>query len=399
MSDVYVSTIFSKTGLPLHTCIDYNNNINYFDLYIDDTDYTIGFVQERIVNIAKIIANLATKNRIILTDTMAYYNGFNLSEAGNYNIYDQHIDVPILQTPDIRSGAIDLLHKLKNSEVLPYQLILSNAASVYHSLTKSGLLVEDMHVWPKWSLATYSGRSKSMEFNIQGFVDNLEVRSPYYYNNDILLHFDWISADIRIAALLADDDALVNSFNFSDPYSYLSEMVGGSLSREDCKLFILKCINSCDHKSLSNTCYKKLGRWVENISVELSQNDYSKSVLGRKFYGDKEHFLSKLNGIMQGSVAHAMHIVMKKIWDKYNYRIICDSHDSIIIATNLNEMKEVIQFITPIMLHPFDGILSENPNFPFTISVGKVWRKWSKYKTIRTLDDIKFKTIENTTKN
>ena len=93
---------------------------------------------------------------------------------------------------------------------------------------------------------------------------------------------------------------------------------------------------------------------------------------------------------MQGSVAHAMHLVLKRIWDRLPNRLIAEIHDCLVVsaAPDSTEIKAVIDIIAPIMLHPFEGVLNSNPAFPFNISIGKKWKKWKLHETHRELEVI-----------
>ena len=62
---------------------------------------------------------------------------------------------------------------------------------------------------------------KSTGFNIQGFSEKVFVHNVSALEGDLLVHFDWICADIRVASLLSGDENLKRSFVKSDPYKFL----------------------------------------------------------------------------------------------------------------------------------------------------------------------------------
>ena len=309
-----------------------------------------------------------------------------------YNVYDIHL-------PNIRPGknqAKDsvivkaVLDKMQRANIKEYHKIMANASVVYQSMEENGILHGFVHVHPKWSLKTYSGRSKTTGFNIQGTTNNDHVTAVDASEDSVFVHFDWICADIRIASLLSNDLKLIESFESSDPYVYMrDEMANGSnISRDECKLMLLKAINSMNFRSVAlNDVYSTLGEWIASCKNKIKKDGgYLETILGRKFKSKyAKNDLSVLNGAMQGSVAHAMHLVVRKVWEIFGDKLVAEVHDSLVIVVENDpqKIKHVIDIVTTIMLNPFEDVLEQNPRFPLSVSVGKKWKKWKllgKYK-------------------
>ena len=133
--------------------------------------------------------------------------------------------------------------------------------------------------------------------------------------------------------------------------------------------------------------YPQLGRWIKNCKQNLQNGDGSlSSILNRKFKTKyAKNNLAVLNGIMQGSVAHAMQIVIRKIWELIDDRLIAEIHDSLVVCTKKDpkSIRNTIDAIAPIMLYPFKDTLDDNPSFPLCVSIGKAWKKWTPYLIYR----------------
>jgi len=88
---------------------------------------------------------------------------------------------------------------------------------------------------------------------------------------------------------------------------------------------------------------------------------------------------------MQGSVAHAMQLTIRKVWERLGHRLLMEGHDSLVVTASpdAGEIKATISAVVPIMLHPFQDVLPDNPAFPLKVSIGKRWKKWKLYATYR----------------
>lgn len=393
MQPIYIYTLYDrKTGKPRCVGISKDGNIIIRDLYRPGSGVTIKKILDEIEKIRNLILVATRQNiPIITTDFKSCLAEFDLPiTSRHYNVYDVHI-------PDIKattSQADDfqivrkVLDKMARHKEREYQNIIANAAVVYRELETNGVRINYGLQFPKWSQKTFSGRSKTTGFNIQGMTEDFKVSLDD--DDNILIHLDWICADIRIASLLSQDARLIGAFENSDPYETMQLLINAEstdqITREESKRYLLKSINSMDFTSLALTdAYPDLGKWIHRCRKKLDKDGYLETILHRKFRkAHAKNELAVLNGVMQGSVAHAMQLVIRKIWEKLPCRLIAEIHDSLVLTSSDSaDLNAMLEIVAPIMLHPFEGILEDNPAFPFKVSIGKKWRKWKWLSTYR----------------
>ena len=132
--------------------------------------------------------------------------------------------------------------------------------------------------------------------------------------------------------------------------------------------------------------YPELGDWIYSCKSLISSGKPLESLLGRKFrLARSKNELAVLNGIMQGSVAHAMHCTIRRIWEKLPTKMVGEIHDCLVMSSSPDkkEIKAIIDIVYPIMLNPFEGVVDDNPSFPLNVSIGKRWKSFKNYKTYR----------------
>jgi hypothetical protein len=291
-----------------------------------------------------LLAENAKSRPIVTTDFKDLIKILNLpTDTRRYLVHDLHLDKQLGHICSTDNQAKDhaivrrILEKMENAKVLDYQLLISNAAVVYQDIESRGLTINDMPVYPQWSMKTYSGRSKTTEFNIQGHHHEDRIASAGMLTNAVLLHFDWIAADIRVASLLSRDSRLMESFISEDPYNYMVRAIGQGITRDECKVALLKSINSMDVGSevLSNI-FPDLGSWIQRCKNKIDADGLLETILGRQFkLSSSKNLLAMLNGVMQGSVVHAMQSVIRSVWDKLSPYMVAEIHDSLIILWHL----------------------------------------------------------------
>lgn len=405
MKQVSFVTILNQDGIkPCCAGFKIGDNYYVYDLYRTGVKRPIKEVKKSISKINELLNKINdTGSPIVTTGFKKLLGIYNLPiDDRDYNIYDLHIDInnPLVTVGSQSKDAENIksiLDRFSKVTVKPYQKLLANASIVYKDLENTGFYVNDVLVHPQWSLDTFSGRSKSLGFNIQGHSEN-----DYFYTisnnrNSVLIHFDWISADIRAASILAKDDILARSFNESDPYTYMQNIINAGqesdlIDRDECKLYLLKSINSMnvDTGAISDI-YPKLCRWIYKCGEKTKEaNGGLSTILDRQFKVSRaKNTLAVLNGAMQGTVAHAMQNVMRQVWLSCKPYLLTDIHDSLVLSVP-NErqvIRSAIKLVAPIMMHPFKGIIEHDHIFPLKVSIGTKWKNWKLYKTYRNDHD------------
>lgn len=397
MARIVFLTMYDRSNRPCYAYIKSKSFSHLYELYRPGIKKPIKAVKKSINNIREFLIKASDDgHKIITTDFKSIIKYFDLPiDDREYSVYDIHLnninstDNYVKDVEFIKRAADRLL----SYEVVEYQKLLANASIVYQDLENNGLLINDILVKPEWSLQTYSGRSKSLGFNIQGYSEGDHISTVTNDHQSVLLHFDWISADLRAASLLSNDDKLKASFSESDPYSVLMEHINsnseGNMDREECKLFLLKSINSMDTNQIIMDVYPQLCGWIHRIqSVTNNKNGCAESLLHRRFkVASAKNSLAVLNGAMQGTVAHAMHNVMRQVWLKCGRYIVADIHDSLVLSVPKDHkiINSVIDSVVSIMVQPFKGYTEQPEYFPVKISIGKKWKKWKLIKTVRDI--------------
>jgi len=397
MDDLFVYTVFdNKTGKPRCTGVKNQDKVTICDIFRPGAGKTIKSIDKIRKTIKELFLKAESSNRRIITsDFKSHIKYFDLPrDKRTYNVYDMHL--PDIAPTDSRSKdhmiVAKILDKLSVKQPLPYHNILALAAVAYQFLEENGIQVNGLYEYPKWSQKTFSGRSKSSGFNIQGLSENYHVASAGGNDCDVLLMFDWICADIRAASILAEDPVLEATFTDTDPYTHMMETINKeseeAITRSESKQYLLKSINSMDLSSVALTnVFPKLGGWISKCRSIISNGKPLSTLLGRTFRpAHAKNDLAVLNGIMQGSVAHAMQNTLRKVWEKLPDNIVCEIHDCLIISAppDPQQIKAIINVIVPIMTRPFEGLLHDNPFFPINVSIGDKWKMWKKYKTYRS---------------
>lgn len=391
MKPLYVYTVFDpKTNKPRCTGIKDDDNIIILDLYQNKKGNRLKPIFKRIEKINKLLTKSERIRPLVISDFKKHIKEFSLDfGTRRVDVYNPQMPkLPIGPTIEKDRNIVStVLKRLSQQTPQQYQKILANAEIVYNDLENRGLIINDNSFYPKWNTNTFSGRSKTSGTNIQGWTEeDTIIRPPGYNEKDVLIHFDWICADIRVASLLSKDETLCQSFEFSDPYERMMEMLNDDsedkIDRDECKIFLLKSINSMDFTSVALTdVYPDLGRWIRKCkNAAREDGGYLKTILNKKFKtAHAKNELAVLNGVMQGSVAHAMQNVLRRSWELYPSKIVAEIHDSMVVASSSNpsELKATINSIANIMLYPFKGILKSNPAFPLKVSVGKYWKNWT----------------------
>lgn len=399
MSLIAFYTLYDQDGdKPCCVGMRIDDKVTIYDLF-RKSGKPIAPILKSVRNIRDFLSQVMYKHDVVTSDFKKTLKTFNISlDTRKINVYDLHLDRQLDSIRSTGNQAKDhaivktVLDKMYKSDRFPYHLLIGNSAVVYEDLERRGVLVNETLLKPQWSMNTFSGRSKTSGFNLQGHSDSDLVTSTGYTIKPVLLHFDWIAADIRVASILSKDQCLIDSFKKSDPYTMMMDIINANsnsnISRSECKLALLKAVNSMDTDSIVlNDIYKDLGKWIVECKSIIRQDDgVLRTILGRTFKVAKsKNALAVLNGVMQGSVVHAMQSVIRRVWEKLSQQVVAEIHDSIVLCCppDNNIIRSTINIVTQCMLRPFDGLLEDNPIFPVKVSMGKKWKEWKLLETHR----------------
>ena len=341
--------------------------------------------------VSKFILDLLKDGHIIVTsDFKLFLNSFNIQTyRERLNVYDTML--PEIKIPSNFEDAKLLLEKIlkamAGATIYEWQKLIANAAVVYTSLERSGVMLSGYAKYPKWSQRTYSGRSKTLGFNIQGASASDNITNSYGSPSDLFIHFDWRAADIRAAALLSCDDHLLRACDNVDPYQvtadYLNNGQVNGLSRDECKIALLSTINSMNVDAHILDAFPTMRKWISDSIMKLRRGEPLVSLLGRKFIRVKGRSdLSVFNATMQGTIAHAMQASVRRIWEVVGDQLLAEVHDSVIVTCPNNGacVKSMINTVVDIMVRPFSGLLDEDLVFPVRVSIGKKWKQWQELR-------------------
>lgn len=262
-----------------------------------------------------------------------------------------------------------------------WQKIRAESCEAYFDIEKRGLMFDYKKVNPKYSNDVFSGRSKTVGFNIQGTNESYDIRH-IDARLSLFLSFDWISADARMGAFISNDKNLMDCFKNSDPYSFIADALDNKISRDLCKSEWNKAVNSLDCSNPIFKLFPEFEKWLVSQINKLSKNGYVESILGRRFYSDGSHKQNKraINSIFQGSVAHAMQNVIYNVNKELN-GILTEQHDSITVCTNESLMSKHVKKISNIIYEPLRGYNSIT--MPLRIGLGKSWGNYKYFKECR----------------
>jgi hypothetical protein len=357
-----------------------NNTVDIYDLYLQGSGLKLYAVEQR----KKYIASLFD-GEVAVNDFKAHLCAFGLPTNKDYKTFD----IPF--TDDTKQSNNDELKKILMSKIIEiktqphketWQSLLSNATLVYQDLENRGVLFESMLVHPIYGTNTFTGRSSTSDFNIQGMGDGQDITSVSY-DNDIFVYADWIAADMRMASIMSNDIEMQKAFELSDPYEYLATKINTDVTRDECKKALLSSIYALNYDNTILDLYPQLKNWIISSCEKLEIDKYLSSILGRKFHLNKNNHRSVFNATIQGSVAHAMQNVLIKLHQKMPELILTEMHDSVILCCRKDLLKKTVEFVKDTMLHPFNGIIDSNPLFPLRVSIGNKWRNWKLFKTYR----------------
>lgn len=321
----------------------------------------------------KLLDDINKLDEILIINYKEFINYFGSCDT------EKIFDFPL--SYDNLKDAIRQISSRKDELFKEWQEIRADAAEAYQKIEDRGVLYDYKVIKPKYSMNVFSGRSKTTGFNIQGTNREYQIRhvNPTY---NIFICFDWIAADARIGSILSGDETLNKSFEKSDPYTFIEDFVDGEVERDNCKLAFNQAVNALNLDDEVLEIFPTYKKWIKKQIINIRKNGYSESILGRRFYADDnvKGYRRSFNGILQGSVAHAMQNVIAKIERTMGDIVLTEQHDSLTVCTSQVRMAEDIKRISSMMLHPFRGYLKGDYVMPLKVSFGK---KWCDYKFLK----------------
>lgn len=385
---LYVCSLFdpNRDSRPLATAVyDAGGHaLQIYYLYLPKTGRTIYDIER---DIDTIKTRVVSTDKVHINDFKRHLGAFAFDYTISGKIYDHPIgfDRPDLDIANVKKLLVDGIKRMKSQGESAWTKLRAEAAFVYQHLQRKGILFGYRREKTIWNMDTYSGRASTVGFNAQG----RSAKDPIANTNGdtIFISYDWVAADYRIASLLSNDPLLLASFKGSDPYEFLAKHLNQGITedlitRDRVKSASMGCLYSASMDNPALEFYQGLRQWKERSLAQLENQGYIESILGRRFmYGYKcdgkdRTILSALNAAIQGSVAHAMHACLAAIWKIYPDKLLLESHDSIVMTARKDEVRRIITDVKPIVMHPFRGILKDDPVFPVKVGCGTVYKEW-----------------------
>jgi hypothetical protein len=378
----YIQTAFDKLGRskPLASLVhdDATNKLDFVHLYMPGTGMQLQDVKQNESYIASLF-----KDDVIVNDFKSHIEAFDLPLDINYSVYNipERDAMWPRESTQLKKALARRLAETKQCGAMKWMSLAADAALVYEELERRGVMIGPSIVHPVYDINTFSGRSKTLGFSIQGMGDKQQI-SAIRQDYNMFICGDWISADMRVVSLLSGDEEMQGTFQDSDPYKYLAKRLG--ITRDESKRTLFQSIYSLDPNNRLEI-YPKLRDWTAELCNQLEHQQYLTSMLGRRFYldGNERTQRSVFNAAIQGSVAHAMQNVLVQLHERVPECILTELYDSVVLCCSEDMVRDVIKEIKDVMLHPLNNIVGTNPMFPLRVSIGNRWRAWRPFKEFR----------------
>jgi DNA polymerase I-like protein with 3'-5' exonuclease and polymerase domains len=342
---------------PLATLID----DTYYNLYIKGTGKSL-------YNINKDLKEISSKielndGPVLINDPKSHIRAFSLKAFPH--LHQINLSAPGL--PSIKTERFLRAIASKTPQPEKWRQLLGESSAAYIQMEEKPLFVDEVRVYPRYTLDTFSGRSKCSNFNAQGAPATIPLKTDN--PDDFYVCLDWVAADIRVAAALSQDEMLNDSFKESDPHTMLSEAL--EMPRDECKKLYLRTIYSLDLESPILELFPNLKEWMIKQLDTLGKQGYLTTHLGRRFKLGSRETKSVFNAVLQGTVAHAMHRSLIRTARLWRF-LVTETHDSIVFAANQAMIPFVVREAVKVMIEPLENF----PRFPLRVYIGKYWKKW-----------------------
>lgn len=394
---LYIETLFDnshKNPKPLVTGFLNSSNPNdiaIIDLWLPNKSMSIEKAESKTQKFLKDV--ILEADSFSINDWKTHILALNLL-PWNYNVFCRpsiNINDKKLSPQElVKKRLIESYNNNKNNPRPDWQKILAKSHFAYAHIEKIGVSNGINTLYPIYSTDTFTGRSKTTGFVLQGQNED-SIILPHE-GHSWFIQFDWTAADTRIASLLSKDALLESVFqNWGDPYAVMIDKKraqGIPDNRNNIKKEWLRALYSMDVNSAIVSYFPQFKRWMQQQIENIDKFGKLPSLFGREFklsdHPDKDEHGKRavFNAILQGSVAHAMHATLYKVCEKFPKNVFTEIHDSLIMSCAENEIETIIQQVGKIMSRPFSDVSNDNPVFPIKVSIGKEWKKWKEIKGI-----------------
>lgn len=377
----HIVTLFDyikSPPLPLQSIV-VDKEVRFYTFYLKGTGVKLRKIKDAVSGFKDLF-----DVPVVINDFKAHVASFNLPRHTNYDVYDLNIPpVNIMPTSKAmgQKALIAIAKKIRKRKPQLWQKLMANASVVYQDLEDRGVHHGFKKQLLTYSLETFTGRSKTLGFNLQGTTDEFDIKP---HKSGYFVHFDLIGADLLMAAHMSNDQDMFDAYRTSDPYARIEEYLNNpEFTREHCKKQFLKALYSLSLYDPVLDSFPTLRDWMRERQADLDRDGYLTSVMGRKFRlrGDKK--LSVFNAQFQGSVAHAVQASLVKLFEDYRDNLFTEVHDSIILVAQQVDLPGLVADVVDVMRNPLEGWCDNPPKMAVRVSIGKRWRKWKPYKEFR----------------
>lgn len=357
--------------------------LKFYMLWLRGTGRTLAQVEEATEEVRTLISN---SKAVMLNDFKQHLIAFNPDT--NSKVLDP--DLPSIRAksdPKINRKMIaKIIGKMKVIKPQKWHIVRGMSCPVYAHLQKRGFMYNHTMVYPVWG-RVWSGRSKTSGFNVQGGLDSELLCNVN--GDDFFINFDWVAADMRAISIMSGDPKLNAAFKDSDPYEWLMDYANTKkadspwmvIDRSKAKDTMFRSVYSLVDSNYALECYTGFRDWIRECRARLKNKGYLSTILDRRFSISKDRTeRSVFNATIQGSVAHAMQLSLRRVWDLYPDKLLTENHDSIVMTARKSEVPDLITGVSRIMTQPFSGILDSNPRFPIKVSIGRGYKNWTFYR-------------------
>lgn len=376
----YLCTLFDynhSIPLPLQSLYVSGDIVKFYDFYMPGSGLKIKQIKQNLSLLRELFSG-----DICINDSKSHIMALDIQYT-ECNIYDTNM--PLIKLPQselLNSKKIlaVLIKDMLSRNPMKWNNLLADASMVYAALESRGVHYGYKLVYPHYDLNTFTGRSKTLGFNLQGTTNDFDINHTHD-EFQYFIHFDWLAADIRMAAYLSGDPILNNAFINSDPYSMLASIT--HKDRNECKSELIRSMYSMsfDNHILSVLPFFK--KWMVNNINDMRINGYTTSAMGRLFKLTKDNELSVFNAQFQGSVAHAMQATLVNLSKVLPLNVLTEVHDSVIMCTDECSINKIIKIVVEIMINPLSGLINDSPRMPIKVSIGNKWRQWKLLRVYR----------------